>query len=82
MGTLETGNLWHGFKQGVVQGGIGCLTGAAVGGLIQGTTSAIKGNNFGDGSTLSSNRNYNVSETFTREDGIIFTVILYLREDI
>ena len=51
MGTLETGNVWHGFKQGAVQGVIGSLTGAAVGGLIQGTTSAIKGNNFWDGSS-------------------------------
>ena len=69
MGTLETGNVWHGFKQGAVQAGIGSLTGAAVGGLIQGTTSAIKGNNFLDGRPLHSS-NYNVSETFTREDGI------------
>ena len=53
MGTLETGNVWYGFKQGAVQAGIGSLAGAAVGGLIQGTTSAIKGNNFWDGSAQS-----------------------------
>ena len=43
-------NVGGAFLQGVYQAGIGGLSGAALGGLIQGTTSAIKGNNFWDGS--------------------------------
>ncbi|MBO5419077.1 MAG: hypothetical protein J6A22_03235 [Bacteroidales bacterium] len=50
LSTLETGNPIYGLKRGVYQAGIGCLSGALVGGLIQGTSSAIKGNNFWDGS--------------------------------
>ena len=50
MGTLETGNPLSGLNQGFYQGTIGGLSGALMGGLIQGTSSAIKGNNFWDGS--------------------------------
>ena len=41
------------FGQGAVQTGMGALSGAVLGGLIQGTASAIKGNNFLDGSARS-----------------------------
>ncbi len=41
------------FGQGAVQAGMGALSGAVLGGLIQGTASAIKGNNFLDGSARS-----------------------------
>ena len=51
MGTLETGNPLYGLNQGFYQGTIGGLSGALMGGLIQGTSSAIKGNNFWDGSS-------------------------------
>lgn len=44
------------FGQGAVQAGMGALSGAVLGGLIQGTASAIKGNNFFDGSTPSASR--------------------------
>ena len=37
-------------KQGILQAGIGYLSGALVGGLIQGVSSTFKGNNFWDGS--------------------------------
>ena len=47
-------NVGGAFIQGVYQAGLGGLSGAAIGGLIQGTASAIKGNNFWDGSTPSS----------------------------
>ena len=56
MSTLETGNPIYGLKQGVYQAGIGCLSGALMGGLIQGTSSAIKGNDFWDGSSNLSHR--------------------------
>ena len=44
------------FGQGAVQAGMGALSGAVLGGLIQGTASAIKGNNFFDGSAPSASR--------------------------
>ena len=44
------------FGQGAVQAGMGALLGAVLGGLIQGTASAIKGNNFFDGSAPSASR--------------------------
>ncbi len=44
------GALW----QGIYHAGAGGLSGAAIGGLVQGTTSAIKGNNFWNGSSHSS----------------------------
>ena len=56
MGTLETGNPLYGLNQGFYQGTIGGLSGALMGGLIQGTSSAIKGNNFWDGSSNLSHR--------------------------
>lgn len=47
-------NVGDAFLQGVYQAGIGGLSGAALGGLIQGTISATKGNNFWNGSAPSS----------------------------
>ncbi len=40
--------------QGGVQAGLGCMSGALVGGLIQGAGSVFKGNNFWDGSVSTS----------------------------
>ena len=57
LSTLETGNPIYGLKQGVYQAGIGCLSGALVGGLIQGVSSTFKGNNFWDGS-VPNTKNY------------------------
>ena len=45
------------FWQGVYQSAIGGIGGAAVGGLVQGSISAINGNNFWNGSTPSSTSN-------------------------
>lgn len=55
MTTLETGNPLDGLIQGVFQAGVDGLSGALVGGLIQGTVSAIGGNSFWDGSSLCTN---------------------------
>lgn len=46
------------FGQGAVQAGMGALSGAVLGGLIQGTASTIKGNNFLDGSAKSTFQKY------------------------
>ena len=60
LSTLETGNPIYGLKQGVYQAGIGCLSGALVGGLIQGVSSTFKGNNFWDGSAPNT-KNYSTN---------------------
>ena len=44
-------DIGNALKQGILQSGIGGMTGAVAGGLIQGTTSAIQGNNFWNGAS-------------------------------
>ena len=56
MGTLETGNPLYGLNRGVLQAGVGYLSGALVGGLIQGFASYSQGNKFLDGSSNLSHR--------------------------
>ena len=51
MSTLETGNPLFGLKQGVVQAFWGGLSGALVGGTIQGISAYSHGNKFLDGSS-------------------------------
>ncbi|MCF0173451.1 MAG: hypothetical protein HUJ91_06985, partial [Bacteroidales bacterium] len=51
MTTLETGKPLLGFKQGIYQAGVGSLSGALLGGAIQGTISSIRGNSFWDGNS-------------------------------
>ena len=48
---LATGDFCQSLNQMVFQAGAGSLSGALVGGLIQGVTSAAQGNNFWDGSS-------------------------------
>ena len=49
MTVLETGSLSEGFNKGLYQATIGGLSGALLGGLLQGTVSAVKGDNFWNG---------------------------------
>ena len=72
LSTLETGNPIYGLKQGVLQAGVGYLSGALVGGLIQGVSSTLKGNNFWDGSVSNTNNyntNYETSTTLSNGNG-------------
>lgn len=54
-------NVGGALMQGVYQAGIGGFTGAIVGGLVQGTASAIKGNNFWNGKVKPSVNKMNVT---------------------
>ena len=50
---LATGDVGQSLSQMVFQAGVGSLSGAIIGGLVQGVTSYAKGNSFWDGSSTS-----------------------------